>query len=200
MPGYGVIMKTVINMIQSVNYQALLGGKAILAGMVLWAGLLHETSSLAADPQSAAGTTRQRVGVYDTRSVALAFFRSEKNLASIKKFQQDGQSAMKAGDTNKVAEMKKLGREGQDRIHRQVFGDAPIDNIMEQLKEYLPEIQKQAKVKKIVPKGQAEASAEIVDVTSLLVEKCQPTAETLKMIQEMKQHPPLRSDQFPIHD
>ncbi len=141
---------------------------------------------------------KTRVGVYDSRAVALAYGRSPMFQAKANKLYADAKQAKAAGDKERLAQLEKEGPALQDRMHRQVFGDAPIDDVLESIKDALPEIQKKANVQKLAPKAPADPGVEVVDVTPLLVEQFHPTEKTLKMIEEMKKHPPLSPDKFPM--
>lgn len=169
--------------------------------MTLGAGLIL-MASVSANAADDAGKTpeRTRVGIYNSRAVALAFYRSESWQKQVSQHMAESKKAKEAGDKKREAELQTWGDGGQDRAHRQVFGDAPIDNILATMTNSLPQIEKQAKVQKIVAKPPKDAAVEVVDVTSLMVEQFRPTPETLKLIDELKNHPPLSQDKFPIKD
>lgn len=141
-----------------------------------------------------------RIGTYNSRAVALAYGRSEIHKQAVAKLYQDYQRAVKLDDQARMAELKKLGSASQDKRHRQVFGSAPIDDILETMKEELPRIQAKAGVTRIMRECPTGPEYEAVDVTSLMVAFFKPDEKTLKYIEDLKKHPPLRDDQFPIKD
>jgi hypothetical protein len=143
---------------------------------------------------------KPRIGIYDSRAVALAFYRSDQWKKETRQHMADYEKAKAAGDKKREAELRAWGEGGQDRAHRQVFGEAPIDNILMTMSNALPRIQKQAGVQSLGAKPPKGTNAEVVDVTPLLVEQFHPTPETLKLIEDIKKQPPLSDDKFPIKD
>lgn len=161
--------------------------------------LVMSITSHAADT-SDANTGKTRIGTYNSRAVALAYGRSDIHKKDSARLHQDYQRAVQAGDQARVAELKKLGPDLQDKRHRQVFGSAPIDDILEVMKDELPKIQTRAGVQKIMRECPPGPEFEAVDVTREMVAFFKPDEKTLKMIEDLKKHPPLREDQFPIKD
>jgi SOS response regulatory protein OraA/RecX len=100
-----------------------------------------------------------------------------------------------------MEELKKQGTKRQDRLHRQGFGRAPVDDILAKIKDKLPDVCKEAGVDliawDIVHSG---PSVEVVDVTDHLVKRFEPKESARKIIEELKKHEPLDDDQFPIDD
>jgi hypothetical protein len=178
----------------------MLGRRILTHAAMLGAGLAFCLNALAAETKESAGPAKTRIGTYESRAVGLAYGRSKVLNDRITALRAEAEKARQAGDEKRLAEFKKAGAASQDRLHRQVFGDAPIDDIMEIIKDALPAIQKQANVSKIVREAKAGPTVEIVDVTPLLVAHFNPTKETLKMIEEIKKHPPLKASEFPIKD
>ena len=146
-------------------------------------------------------TNKFRLGIYNSRSVALAYGRSKANNEVISKLFAEADKAKAAGDNAKLDQLKKEGAARQDRLHRQVFGDAPIDDILDgALKASLPEIEKKANVTKIATKAPTDPAVETVDITTAMVDVFEPTPETRKLIEEIAKHPPLKASEFPIKD
>ena len=85
----------------------------------------------------------------------------------------------------------------------QVFGNAPIQDMLAHMQ---PALDAQARAKKLdlivrdVDIAFKNDAVELVDITQGLVDSCQPTKETLNMIEQMKHHPPLPLEQFPIDE
>jgi hypothetical protein len=168
--------------------------------LALASGLMANQGNSPEPAKAPQTQSKIRVGVYNSRSVALAYYRSEAHGEKIAKLKAGYEKAKAAGDKEGMAKFEKLGPGEQDKAHRQVFGNAPIDDIMEGLKDALPEIREKAGVDKIAREQTSDPAIEIVDITSKLVEHFKPTKETLKIIEEMKKHPPLSDDKFPIKD
>ncbi|HYG34380.1 MAG TPA: hypothetical protein VEC99_06325 [Clostridia bacterium] len=173
---------------------------SVVVGLGVMAGTLCAT---AADAPPATGSTKSaenRIGVYNSRAVALAFYRSEAWNAELKRQMAERDKAKAAGDNQRVAALEKWGKESQDRAHRQTFGDAPIDNILAYMTNSLPQIKEQANVQTIAARAPATGSAQTVDITAQMVKQFNPTEKTLKMIEDLKKHPPMSADKFPIKD
>ncbi|RIK88316.1 MAG: hypothetical protein DCC67_00695 [Planctomycetota bacterium] len=155
----------------------------------------------AEDPPGAAAPSKVRVGVYDSRSVALAFGRSQKSKAVVDQLLAEAQQAEKAGDLARLEVLKKKGSARQNLRHMQVFGNAPIHDMLPHLQPALAEQARAANLDLIVRDVDIAfqaASVEVVDITQGLVDACQPTEETLEIIRQMKQHPPLPLEEFPL--
>jgi hypothetical protein len=137
-----------------------------------------------------------RIGVYDSRAVAYVQFSSEANLKIINEAVAKAKEAQKTMDKKAAEELANQFKEGQRKIHRQVFSMAPIDDVLEKIKDRLPEIQKKAGVSVLISKWDEEKlkqypKAEKIDVTDALVEEFKPTEKQKKMLEEIKKTKPL---------
>ena len=142
-----------------------------------------------------------RVGVFDSRAVAVAYARSAAFSAEIKRLKQQCDQARAAGND---AEVKRLNAEGssrQVRLHRQGFSSASVENILETVKEQLPAIAEQAAVDLIVSKwdlAYRAPDAETVDVTALLIKPFSPDKKTLQIVEQLAKVAPIPADQLKI--
>jgi hypothetical protein len=168
-------------------------------------------SAMRAEPAAgdAAGQSGKsmRVGTFDSRAVALAYYRkfckSPEFTARMKKLKEEHDQAKAAGDDAKAERLEAEGRGGQAHTHAQVFGSAPIDEILTKIKDRLPEIAKQAGVDLIVSKWTItyrSADARFVDVTEPMAKLFQPDEATLKMIREVPKHQPLSAEELKKHE
>jgi hypothetical protein len=142
-----------------------------------------------------------RIGVFDSRAVALAYGRSEAFLQSVKAMRAELDKAKAAGDQKRIAELEKEGPWIQVRMHQQVFSTATVSGILAQVKDRLPEVASQAGVAVIVSKWEvqfASPSVETVDVTPQLVSLFHPNAQALKFIGQMKDQPPVPFEKLPL--
>jgi hypothetical protein len=161
----------------------------------------------AADLQAAetnTNTTATRIGIYDSRAVALAWFWSGKHQKQLKQnneLMQNARAAKVAGDTNRFTDSDAKLRQHQDEMHREVFSTAPATNALAEISGRLPEIQKSAGVSALVSKWDDAAlkkypDAEKADVTDPLVrEFITPTPQQQKMLSEMQKQKPLPLEQ-----
>lgn len=147
-----------------------------------------------------------RVGTFDSRGLAVAYTRSaafseylETQRAHIRKAMQ---VAEKQGDADLHKALAALGPAMQDRVHRQGFSTAPVDNILARIEDRLPALAKQAGVDLIVCKWdvtwQADG-AETIDVTELLTREFAPDARTAKVIHELCKKPPVPAEKLKRH-
>ena len=148
-----------------------------------------------------------RVGTFDSRAVALAyyrkFYRSPEFVARLKKLKEEHDQAKAAGDKEKAKKLEAEGRGGQEHSHSQVFGSAPIDEIMAKIEDKLPNVAKQAGVDLIVSKwsiAYRSPDAQFVDVTESMAKLFHPDESTLKMIRDLPKHQPLSAEELKKHE
>jgi len=139
---------------------------------------------------------KQRVGVYDSRAVAIAYVRSEHFDKIMKAKMAEMEEAKTTGDTQKIEELEAWGTAQQAKVHRQGFGSAPVDDILEQIKDELSEITKEVNVIALVSKWDKKTlknykCADQIDVTDTIAAQFGPDEKTLKTIEEMKKKKPI---------
>ena len=146
-----------------------------------------------AETNSVAG----RVGVYDSRVVAYAWFSSEATQANLKEQVAAARAAKQAGDQVNLKDDSEALRALQDQMHREVFSTAPANEALAMVKARLPEIEQAAGVSNLVSKWDAAAlgnfkSAVQVDVTDQMVRLLfKPTEQQLKVIEGIKKADPV---------
>jgi hypothetical protein len=138
-----------------------------------------------------------RIGIYDSRAVAFAYFWSEPYQKQLKEQIGAAKAAQQSADTNTFAKLKRALSDKQAEMHRQSFSTAPVDDALATIKQRIPEIEKQAGVSALVSKWDEAAlkkynGAEQVDVIGQLVhEFIQPTEKQLKTIESIQKSQPL---------
>ncbi len=138
---------------------------------------------------------REKIGVYDSRAVAVAFTGSETFKKWLSELETEVKKAETAGDVKLVAELKAKVVAQQNLVHKQGFSTAPVDDILEHVKDKLPAIKKKADVDVLVSKWDKEAlakypSAEQVNVTMDLVDTFNPDEKQRKSAIEIQKHEP----------
>ncbi len=124
-------------------------------------------------PRANADTnTTQRVGVYDSRVVAYAWFVSDAQQAKLSAQIKAAKAAQSSGDA-KAKELADALRKMQDQMHREVFSTAPANEALAALKNRLPEIETSTGVSSLVSKWDKAAlekskGAEQIDITDQL--------------------------------
>jgi len=137
-----------------------------------------------------------RVGIYDSRAIAVAFVWSDWHRKSLVPKMAEMEKAKATGDTKKIRELNAWGNAQQARCHRQGFSTAPVDDILEYIKDTLPQIAKDANVIALVSKWDKKTlrrykSAELIDVTDLMVAPFNPKEKQLKTIEHLKKIKPI---------
>jgi phage host-nuclease inhibitor protein Gam len=148
----------------------------------------------AAEPAPKPEKTALRVGVFDSRALALVHGRSKENLAEINKLFEEHKRLKAAGDEQKMKQLEAEGKALQQRMHEQVFSTGRVDDILKKIEDRLPEIAKEAGVDLIVSKwdlAYRAPGAEVVDVTEALVKLYQPDEKTRKILADMARKPPI---------
>jgi hypothetical protein len=182
---------------------------AICVLLAATVGFLGMSATGAEPPAKDAGQIVKplRVGTFDSRAVALAYYRkhlrSAEFVASMKKLREDRDKAKAAGENEKARKLEAQGRAGQAQVHSQVFGSAPVDEILAKIKDQLPEIAKRAGVDLIVSKWSVayrSPTAEFVDVTEPMAKLFQPDEATWKIIRETSKHAPLSAEDLRKHE
>ncbi len=150
-----------------------------------------------AKPKPAAATQpAMRIGVYDSRCVALACFRTEENLKNINSLYAEAKAAEKAGDKATYERIKKQMEGRQERVHAQVFSDTPIGDLLADRGDMLARVAAKTGVTAIVPSADyLAAGVEPIDLTDALVAEFSPSDKTRKIIADAHRQKPV-----PIED
>lgn len=141
-----------------------------------------------------------RVGTYDSRSVAVAFAGSEAFNKWMGDLKAEKDKAKTARDQKRIAEFEAEATARQKLMHKQGFSTAPVDNILDQIKDRLPAIKEKAGVTALVSKwdkaGLAKCKdAELVDITMALVDAFNPNDRQRKSAIEIQKHDPIPLEQ-----
>ncbi len=148
-----------------------------------------------------------RVGTYDSRVIAMAYYFSETYNAAEGKMTEacnkEMEKARASGDKKQVADVETKYKDliqTQIRRHKQVFSTAPIDDLLLLIHDDLPEIAKAAGVGPIVSKWDKAGlepyqGAELVDVTMPMAKALHPTDEQLKAALELQKQAPIPLEQ-----
>lgn len=173
----------------------------LLVSMMLAMATVSSHTAKAADQEAKPpASPTVRVGVYDSRAVAYAHFWTDAQQEKRKTMIAEVTTAKQQGDQKKLDELKASLQEGQRQIHRRVFSTAPIDDVLAEIKDRLPAIEKQAGVSALVSKWDEKglkpyAKAEQVDVTDLLVNEFKPTEAHRKVIESIRKAKPISLEQ-----
>lgn len=183
-----------------------LGGRDIdqvMAWRTAVGGILHTLASgtqPARVPPTEPTGARPRVGVYDSRAIAVAFVGSEVYMATdgkaLAELRAEHEKAKAAGDTQRMATLEAKGKAQQAQMHQQAFSTAPVDAILAHIADQMPGTASAAGVAAIVSAWDRDAlamypNAERVDVTMALVDAFRPNDRQRKSAIEVQKHPPI---------
>jgi len=135
-----------------------------------------------------------RIGVFDSRAVAMAYHRSAAQEAARADRHTAYEKAKKEGDRAAVKEWEREGPWTQVRMHLQVFSTATTHEILASVHDRLPAIAENARVTAIVSKWEIpyiDGTVELIDVTAEVADLFNPSAETRKFIEQMKGSEPV---------
>ena len=138
-----------------------------------------------------------RVGIYDSRAVALAYWRTDNRLDSYHSSLTEQIEKAETEGNKKLAEELDIELWGHRKLlHRQVFSNETIDDILEKINDKIAEVTEDANVTALLSKWDKKTlrhykSAELVDVTDSFVAQFDPAEEQLKTIEQIKKKKPV---------
>jgi hypothetical protein len=130
-----------------------------------------------------------RVGIFDSRGVALAYGRSDRPdcmMARVNEIRQQHALAEAAGDEDRMEALETEVKTLQDVIHLQVFSGEPIDDILTLIEDDMEDIAAAAGVDLIVGNVLYQRrGVQLVDVTLDMCAAFEPDAGTSRAINEL---------------
>ena len=118
-----------------------------------------------------------RIGTFDSRAVALAYYNSADYKASL--------NVKRSPQQNEAFQALK---------HIQVFSHASIPNVTDKLEDIIPAVAKDAGVSLVVSEWEIvwrDPNVEYVDVTAKLVDAFKPDQRVQKWVESLKKQKPL---------
>ena len=145
----------------------------------------------------AQSNTTERIGIYDSRAVAVAYAGSSFQKTKLNNLVSEQQKAKAAGDKKAIARIEAEGRAWQAQLHQQGFGTAPVDDLLAHISSELPKIQVDASVTQLIskwnePELRKHASAEKIDVTMKLVDAFHPSERQRNYAIEIQKKKPAK--------
>lgn len=142
-----------------------------------------------------------RIGVYDSRGVAIAYGRSAGFRESMTRLRGDFEQAKTRGDTARVKTLEQQGQWMQVRLHQRGFSTAGAGDLLAKVADRLPGVAREAGVVLIVSKWEMpfrDPAVEIVDVTLPVAKLFQPDEQTLEILGELARQEPVPFDELPL--
>jgi hypothetical protein len=143
--------------------------------------------------------TTLRIGVYDSRAVAVAYGNSTEFRKSLEGITADYKKAKEAKDDKRVKEIETQMKAQQRRAHEQGFSTGSVAPIMTKIKDSLPAVAKKAGVDVIVSKWEVNYQSpgiKVVDVTDDLVAQFHVSVKGLEWVKGIKEHAPVPIEQI----
>ncbi len=163
----------------------------VVAGLAVWSLAVADTTVKKTEK------AKVRVGIFDSRAVAIAYAHSVWNAVGAKMAEME--KAKAEGDTKKIKELEAWGPAQQAKLHKQGFGTAPVHNLLKHIKDDIPKIAKETGVDIIVSKWEIvyqNPSVALVDITDEIVKPFNPSEKTLKNIRGIQNHPPFSGEEL----
>lgn len=136
-----------------------------------------------------------RVGVYDSRAIAVAFANSaEFRDTFLKPARRDHEQARAAKDDKKMKDIESRMQLTQRRLHEEGFSTGSVASIMARVKTSLPTVAKEAGVDLIVSKWEMNYQSPdvaVTDVTDKLVALFHTSEKGQKWAAEIQKQPPI---------
>lgn len=168
-------------------------------GTLILVGLAGACALSAAVQEAPPAHPRIVVGTFDSRAITIAHVHSKAFQDELAGLHAELARAQAEGDTERAAELEAYGPELQEKLHRQGFGTAPVDDIVARIADRLPEVAREAGVDVIVSRwvlAYRAPAAETVDVTDALVALFGPDEATWKSVHEIVRQEPVPLDQL----
>jgi Skp family chaperone for outer membrane proteins len=160
-----------------------------MRGLTFALAVLLSIPLAAQEPQ-----TPIRIGIYDSRAVAQAYYNSSGYFAQMQTIRKEYDAAKKTNNGKRVAEIDAQMKAHQQMKHTRVFSNASIPDVMETLKETVDRIARASGVRLVVSKwdvGWSDAGVERVDLTDRIVAELKPSAQVQKWLEGLKTQEPL---------
>jgi len=147
--------------------------------------------------QEKSDKTQERIGVYDSRAVAVAYAGSTFQETRMKDLTAQSKKAREAGDAKEVSRLEAEGQAWQAKLKKQGFGTAPVDDLLAHIAGELPKIQENAGVTRLISKwNKAELDKHPkvgqVDITLRLVDAFHPNETQRKRAIEIQKIRPAK--------
>lgn len=168
----------------------MIGIAVLVVGGVALLFAARNGNVFAAAPKSESGTGKVRIGVYDSRAIAVAWSASEFN--PVRRKMAEHTEAKKKGDVKKAEELEAWGTAKQRLLHFQGFGRVPVDDLLTPVKKGVATVAKEKKLAAIVMQCDYTApNVEVVDVTNALVDLFKPNERTREIVRTLRDVKPV---------
>lgn len=144
-----------------------------------------------------------RVGVFDSRAIAVAFASSDLHDAEMQALRKRHEAAKAAGDEKTVAAIEEEAKAHQAAMHLQGFGRASVLDILAKIEAKLPDVAAEAGVDLLVSKWDVawqREDVDVVDVTWPLAEVFEPDERVRGWIEQVLEKEPVPHGEIRAHE
>jgi hypothetical protein len=175
-------------------------GWIVTVSLLVGAALLNGSGILRAAEKEK--RTLLRVGVYDSRAIAIAHYNSDYWNKILTEKRAELEQAKKEGNAEKVRQIEAWGPAQQTEAHLKGFSTAPVHELLVPVKDKLPDVAQKCGVDVIVSKWEFDyqsPDAEVMDITDQLAALYNPSEKTLNWIRQTKDIAPLPEKEILEH-
>jgi len=144
-------------------------------------------------------TAKTRIGTYDSRLVALAYYNSKDYDKFITEFNRSYQVAQSKRDSATIKKLLVRGPVLQRMMNDRIFGKGSVNLILDDYKLKVEAVGKANNVSMIVSKWEIPyktAGVELVDLTWKIMAIWSPSEQVIKWAQKGEKEPPIRDAIF----
>jgi hypothetical protein len=144
----------------------------------------------------------QRIGVFDSRAVAIAYANSPDFNKVPATLAERMRAAKEKGDKKEIAAIEREGTLHQVMMHEQGFGTGSVISILSLVKDSVAALAARENVTLVVSKWEIAYSAknvELVDLTEKVAEFFHPNERVRSILKEVPKHEPMK-DAYLIQD
>jgi len=182
------------------------GSSLILVSLIAVIPVSIAASGCASKSPEAAKSPTEKIGVYDSRAVAVAWVGTEAFTQSLNALRKEAELAKANGDRERAAALEKEGAAMQQHLHTQGFSTAPVDDILAHFQDQLAQIRLATGAAVLVSKWDEaalakHAGAEQLDVIEKLVDAMHPNDRQRKSALEIVKSKPIplaQAEKIPV--
>lgn len=138
---------------------------AVVAAGTMLGGCMWPRSAKPEVAYAAPEQISPRVGQVDRVDLLVAFHKSKVHDDRLRAMIKERDEARVRGDNARVRELEREGKAMQDRAHRQLAGRAPLTNIIDAIRDKLPEVAREQRVDRIDVVQKVKPSESSPDIT-----------------------------------
>ena len=140
-----------------------------------------------------------KIGVYDSRAIAICYFRSTEFSKEMRSLMEQRKEALKDSDSVKAKELEEKGILLQRIAHDKGFGTGSVAEILEKYKVEIEKLAKENNLVVVLSKWElnySDPNIELVDITLQMMDLFGADDNLKKMYKQMKEMDPVKDAMF----